>query len=359
MENSDWVIIDTETTGLADPIYVIEIAAQRMRGWKPVGAPFHAYLNHGVEVPPEATSVNGITTSFLTKYGRAPLSVHRELANYFQTFPIVAHNLSYDWNRCLIPEWKRMSMNAPGTKGFCTMLLSRRVIPETKSVKLDTLRSLFGYGSDGAHSAGGDVATIVSLVGDVFKPRLESAGFKTFDEILRFSRETPIKKCHARLSQCPVDSSQANIADEVGNDSWYFLDYQNNTFGPNSAAYISQLLGAKTCYVWREGMANWVLSSDEPAFIKMASIRDSSKRRYKEDKSIAELVGLCRGIMADGKVTNKEVFQLSNWLEDCSFLDTWPASEIAEEVERILEDGVISNDEKIRLGNLISAIMPE
>jgi DNA polymerase-3 subunit epsilon len=33
MKDADWLIIDTETTGLFDPIYVIEVAAQRMHGW--------------------------------------------------------------------------------------------------------------------------------------------------------------------------------------------------------------------------------------------------------------------------------------------------------------------------------------
>src|SRR6185369_9964737 len=37
MKNATWVIIDTETDGLLDPIHVVEIAAQRMNGWDPVG----------------------------------------------------------------------------------------------------------------------------------------------------------------------------------------------------------------------------------------------------------------------------------------------------------------------------------
>jgi DNA polymerase-3 subunit epsilon len=35
-----WCIIDTETTGLRALIFVVEIAAQRMRGWVPEGLPF-------------------------------------------------------------------------------------------------------------------------------------------------------------------------------------------------------------------------------------------------------------------------------------------------------------------------------
>ena len=54
MSGADWTIIDTETTGIAAPIYTVEIAAQRMRGLVPVGKPFQVFLNHEVDVPREA-----------------------------------------------------------------------------------------------------------------------------------------------------------------------------------------------------------------------------------------------------------------------------------------------------------------
>lgn len=59
MNNHPWLLLDTETTGLKAPIYVVELAAQRMRGWQPDGPAFSRLLNHGVAIPPEATRVNG------------------------------------------------------------------------------------------------------------------------------------------------------------------------------------------------------------------------------------------------------------------------------------------------------------
>jgi len=35
MKSKTWILLDTETTGLAAPIFVVELAAQRMRGWLP------------------------------------------------------------------------------------------------------------------------------------------------------------------------------------------------------------------------------------------------------------------------------------------------------------------------------------
>jgi len=36
-------LLDTETTGLNSPIFVVELAVQRMRGWEPESLPFRAY----------------------------------------------------------------------------------------------------------------------------------------------------------------------------------------------------------------------------------------------------------------------------------------------------------------------------
>ncbi len=199
MDETEWILIDTETTGLVAPIYVIEIAAQRMRGWDPVGERFHCYLDHGVRVPPEATAVNHITTEFLRSNGSPPLEAHAAYADYVGDRPVASHSLSYDWDRCLRPERERLRQRPAGTRGFCTMLLSRRVLPEARSVSLDVLRVQLGISSSGAHSASGDVDTVLDLVRGWFRPRLEAAGISTLADVMKFSRTTPIRKCHALL----------------------------------------------------------------------------------------------------------------------------------------------------------------
>ena len=40
MTSKSWILFDTETTGLSAPIFVVELAAQWMRGWSVEGEPF-------------------------------------------------------------------------------------------------------------------------------------------------------------------------------------------------------------------------------------------------------------------------------------------------------------------------------
>ncbi len=197
--NTRWVIVDTETDGLCAPIHVVEIAAQAMVGWEPKGEPFRVFLNHRVRMPREATAVHGYTESFISKNGIDPHKAHAQFSDYAQGDPIVCHNLSYDWNRALGPEWDRLGLVPAGCEGFCTMLLSRRVIHEEHKFSLEWLKTRFNIDSGDSHHALVDVETVVRLFADVIAPRLAAASIDTFDAVSAFSKRTPVSACQAEI----------------------------------------------------------------------------------------------------------------------------------------------------------------
>src|SRR5512138_144489 len=82
MKSSEWLIVDTETDGLMDPIHVVEIAAQRMRGWEPVGERFRVLLNHDVPIPSAAVAIHGYTEGFLRQNGEEPLRAHAKFREF-------------------------------------------------------------------------------------------------------------------------------------------------------------------------------------------------------------------------------------------------------------------------------------
>ena len=67
MNHHSWVLLDTETNGITAPIYVVEIGAQKMKGWLPDGPPFRRLLNHNADISPEASRVNGYTREILER----------------------------------------------------------------------------------------------------------------------------------------------------------------------------------------------------------------------------------------------------------------------------------------------------
>jgi hypothetical protein len=123
MRDEAWIIIDTETNGLTPPICVVEIAAQRMRGWKTEGEPFRVLLNHDVPIEPMAQALHGYSRKFLRENGMEPGEAHRRFREYADDLPLVAYNASFDWDRTLVPEYARLGLPQAGRKGFCAMTL--------------------------------------------------------------------------------------------------------------------------------------------------------------------------------------------------------------------------------------------
>ena len=178
---TNWVVVDTETAGLYEPIHIVELSAQLMKGWEPQGEPFRMLLNHNVPIPPEAVAIHGYTQEYLRRNGHEPRRVHSAFREYASDYPLVAHNLSYDWNRCLEPEWGRLGVPQIGQRGFCCMMLARRLVPEVSSYRLEALKQCFQLTPSQGHRAEHDVRTVVELFQRVYRYRLEPTGLDTYE----------------------------------------------------------------------------------------------------------------------------------------------------------------------------------
>ncbi len=199
LDEPKWIILDTETTGLSQPIFTVDLAAQKMHGWEKLGKPFRRLLNHGCEIPPESSRVHGYTREILERDGSAPTSVYEAFAKYAGKLPVVAYNLEYDWNKVLLPEWQRLGISPIGTPGFCALKLAQRLLDPVPAgnCKLQTLRQYYRLPENGAHTAMGDVLTVIDLMQKVLRPLAEKRGLDTWAKVSNFTQE---KWFPARLS---------------------------------------------------------------------------------------------------------------------------------------------------------------
>src|SRR5208337_3424602 len=189
MNTTPWILLDTETTGLAAPIFVVELAAQRMRGWSAEGEPFRKLLNQNQEIPAEASRVHGYTREILERDGEPPLQVYRDFAEYVGSLPLVSFNLEYDLGQVLKPEWKRLRMAPIGTQGFCALRLAQRLLDPVPAgnCKLQTLRQYYHLSQRGAHTAPGDVQTVVDLFAQVLRPIAEHRRLDTWEKLAAYA----------------------------------------------------------------------------------------------------------------------------------------------------------------------------
>lgn len=360
----DWCVIDTETDGFRSPIHIVEVAAQRMRGFSPIGKPFHALLNHGVRIPQPARDVHGYSQRYLAKKGGDPTKVHTALCDYIGRSPVVAHNLAFDWNRCLGPEWERLGISPAGMFGFCNAKLARRVASNLDSVSLEALRSAFELKCSRAHSALGDVESVVDFLCRIAYPKLKRAGIRSFQDVTEFSSLTPVARCHSTIDQSVVQLEP--IRPPRATEAWFFLDEQNACHGPLRLTDLPSVVKLGSTLVWTDRLNGWTRASDLAEFRDMigqakktatiGAIGEAAGSR--SDKAInEELLQVCRAIVSDGKVTDAELVFLTRWLEDNPYPGRWPAAEISHAIESITADGLVTMKEKQWLKELIDSLI--
>jgi len=135
-------VIDFETTGL-DPQYgdrATEIAVMLVRNGEIVDR-YRSLMNAGVRINGFITSLTGITNDMVRAAPPASI-VMREVADFVGDTPLVAHNATFD-RRFWDAELGRIGRTR--RQGFaCSMLISRRVLPDAPDHKLGTLMSYAG-----------------------------------------------------------------------------------------------------------------------------------------------------------------------------------------------------------------------
>lgn len=84
-----------------------------------------------------------------------------------------------------------------------------------------------------------------------------------------------------------------------------------------------------------------------------------SKARF-DSIDIPELIGLCKGVLADGTINLAEAEFIKNWLDNRSdVLDTWPADELHALLDKNLQDNVLTGSEEAELIDLLQEVTGE
>lgn len=73
---------------------------------------------------------------------------------------------------------------------------------------------------------------------------------------------------------------------------------------------------------------------------------------------ISELIGLCRGVLADGTINFAEAEFILQWFNERSrVLEAWPADELHKLLCTVVENGTLSEDEETELSELLEEMI--
>lgn len=92
----------------------------------------------------------------------------------------------------------------------------------------------------------------------------------------------------------------------------------------------------------------------------MARLAKSRGNRRIQDRLIDELIGISRGVIADGSVDEREAIFIGQWIENHrEVADKWPVNVLYARVTEMLKDGILSDAEKEELLQTLKDITGE
>lgn len=191
-------VIDFETTGLspAQGDRATEIAAVILEKGKVVDR-YQSLMNAGVRIPAFIEDLTGISNAMIQAAPSAA-EVMGKVSAFIGDYPLVAHNASFD---CKFWDAELARINLRRRQEFaCSLLLSRRLLPQAPSHKLGALIAFANLPVAGrAHRALADAEMAANLLVHLEQELL--GRYQVGDvshQLLRKIQATP----KAKLAQC-------------------------------------------------------------------------------------------------------------------------------------------------------------
>ena len=177
----EFVILDTETTGLRPGHHrVIEVAGIRMRGGEVIGS-FQSLLNPGIRLPAFIVQFTGITQEMVAKAPKAH-EVFPDFLHFIDGAIIVGHNIGFDIG-FLSYEAQLLGYDFP-IDGLDTIPLARRFLPGLRRFKLDKVADHLKIPTANRHRALGDAKVTAAIFMKLLE-LAEQQGIETLGHLRR------------------------------------------------------------------------------------------------------------------------------------------------------------------------------
>ena len=177
LDEIEFVVLDTETTGLRPGSHrVIEVAGVRLRGGEVTGS-FQSLVNPGVRLPSFIVQFTGITQEMVNTAPKSAEALPGFL-EFIEGAILVGHNIGFDIG-FLSYEARLLGKDFP-LDGLDTIPLARRFLPGLKRFKLDRVAEYLKIATANRHRALGDAkvtaAVFIKLLDKAREQGIETLG---------------------------------------------------------------------------------------------------------------------------------------------------------------------------------------
>jgi DNA polymerase-3 subunit epsilon len=159
----DYAVVDVETTGTrcwaGDRI--TEIAVVAVRGGV-VAETFETLVNPDRPIPPWVTRLTNISWDMVKNAPRFR-DVCDDVVRALEGAIFVAHNAQFDW-RFVTTEVERATGRQLEGRRLCTVKMARKLLPQLRSRRLDSLAFHYDVTIRARHRAGGDAEATAAIL---------------------------------------------------------------------------------------------------------------------------------------------------------------------------------------------------
>jgi DNA polymerase III epsilon subunit family exonuclease len=156
----EFVVFDTETTGMPPGARLVEIGALKVRGHHVVDR-FESLIHPECPIPPAVIRVHGIEDKDVADAPTADEGVP-EFLTWVGKAPLVGHNVQFDASM-LGTEAARCGFDLPDNPTYCTLRASRRLL-KRRSHALQSLVEELGLPTGDSHRALADAEHTLNLM---------------------------------------------------------------------------------------------------------------------------------------------------------------------------------------------------
>lgn len=349
-----FTIIDVETTGFdSNHGDIIEIGALKVVNNKIVDE-FQTLLKPRNEIGDfEFTQeLTGITPEILVD-AASPKDSIIDFKRFIEDFILIGHNVNFDIN--FLYDYSIYFLDEPIANNFVdTLRLSKKVIPNLINYKLVSLANLFDIEIKESHRALEDCYTTFKiyenlitqsekLTVDTEKVIAVTAPKKKSQYIKGKSKSEINKSINTLIgliTGIKLDS-EINVSELEEISNWCLLHSSLRTISPFTK--IFNLFDANN---------STLLTSDDIEDIlwlcsKILDNSDTNEFDKIITSAIQMLEGLVHGLLSDNILSDKEILQFQQWIENNQILKgTYPYDDLKILLNEILKDETISEDER-------------
>lgn len=187
LDELDYVVFDTETTGLnpSRGDQIVQVSGVRLVKGRPTGEEFNTLVNPGMSIPASSVRFHGITDDMVVNAPSVEDAI-RSFGTFVAGSVLVAHNAAFDMKFLKLRETESgVRFDNPVLD---TLLISFVLQPNHAAHTLDAIAARFGVsiGEDVRHTALGDARATAEIFVKML-PVLKRNGLATLGQVLEAS----------------------------------------------------------------------------------------------------------------------------------------------------------------------------